>query len=466
MFGLETGILIVLGLCLFCAFLFEFVNGFHDTANAVATVIYTRSLKPQLAVVWSGFWNFMGVFDVLGIFGGGIAVAMGIVKLLPVASLMQEPAAVGLAMVLALLISAIIWNVGTWYFGIPASSSHTLIGSIIGVGIMYQLTGGNAPVNWEKAMDVGISLLLSPLFGFMMAALIYLLMKWLIKQPELFREELSDSPPPLWIRAVLIFTCTGVSYAHGSNDGQKGVGLVMIILILILPSYYALDHAKDTMQLKPKVELVAKTIDQVNVTGLSEEDAGKVAKAKKEATKLQEIFSKVKSNVPESKSGEIRSGIAAIDKNLGKLIENGKLDASSAKALKAQIKDMKKHTDYAPFWVVLGISLSLGLGTMVGWKRIVVTIGEKIGKQHLTYAQGAAAELVAMSTISVASASGLPVSTTHVLSSGIAGTMAASGGLKNLQPKTLKSILSAWVLTLPVTILLSMFLFWLFRFFV
>jgi PiT family inorganic phosphate transporter len=467
MFGLETGLLIILGLCLLCACIFEFVNGFHDTANAVATVIYTRSLKPQVAVAWSGFWNFLGVFDVLGIFGGGIGVAMGIVKLLPISSLMHEPLGVGLSMVLAMLISAILWNLGTWYFGIPASSSHTLIGSIIGVGIMYQMMGSNAPVNWAKAQDVGLSLLISPLFGFAMAALIFYLMKWLVKNPDLFKEEMGSNPPPLWIRAILVFTCTGVSYAHGSNDGQKGVGLIMLILILMLPTYFALDASKDAMALKPKVEMMAKSLDQINVASLGKEEAAKVGKAKKEVAKLQEIFSKVKSNLPVKENLHVRNAIADIDKNIGKLLDKHQLhlSADADKSIKGQLKDMKKYTDYAPFWVILAISLSLGLGTMVGWKRIVTTIGEKIGKQHLTYAQGASAEMVAMTTIGVASWLELPVSTTHVLSSGVAGTMAASGGMGNLEPKTLKSILSAWVLTLPVTMVLSGALFWIFRLF-
>ena len=154
---------ILLGVALLTALGFEFVNGFHDTANAVATVIYTHSLEPHVAVVWSGAWNFIGVLVSSG------AVAFAIVSLLPVELILQVGSNAGFAMVFALLIAAIIWNLGTWYFGLPASSSHTLVGSIIGVGIANQLMSGKtgtSGVDWGQATNIGKSLLLSPLVGF------------------------------------------------------------------------------------------------------------------------------------------------------------------------------------------------------------------------------------------------------------------------------------------------------------
>ena len=221
---------ILLGLALFIALGFEFVNGFHDTANAVATVIYTHSLEPHVAVVWSGMWNFIGVLVSSG------AVAFGIVSLLPVELILQVGSQAGFAMVFALLVAAIIWNLGTWYFGLPASSSHTLIGSIIGVGIANQLMSaksGTSGVDWGQATNIGKALVLSPLVGFVGAALLLLLMKSIIPNKELYKAPEGTEPPPFWIRALLVLTCTGVSFAHGSNDGQKGMGLIMLILSLM-----------------------------------------------------------------------------------------------------------------------------------------------------------------------------------------------------------------------------------------
>src|SRR3984957_9988144 len=231
---------ILLGVALFIALAFEFVNGFHDTANAVATVIYTHSLEPHIAVVWSGFWNFLGVLASSGF------VAFAIVSFLPVELILQVGSNAGFAMVFALLVAAIIWNLGTWYFGLPASSSHTLIGSIIGVGIANQLMSaktGTSGVDWGQALNIGKSLLLSPLVGFGVAALLLLLAKALIKDEKLYRAPAGTEPPPFYIRCLLILTCTGVSFFHGSNDGQKGMGLIMLILIGTVPTAYALNHA-------------------------------------------------------------------------------------------------------------------------------------------------------------------------------------------------------------------------------
>src|SRR5262245_44413145 len=236
---------VLLGVALFVALGFEFVNGFHDTANAVATVIYTHSLDPHVAVAWSGFWNFVGV-----LFSSGL-VAFTIVSLLPVELILQVGSSAGFAMVFALLVAAIIWNLGTWYFGLPSSSSHTLIGSIIGVGIANQLmsqTTGTSGVDWAQAIDVGKLLLLSPIIGFAAAGLLLLVAKTVISNPELYVEARAAAPPPPWIRALLIMTCTGVSFAHGSNDGQKGMGLIMLILIGTVPTAYALNHAVSPAQ--------------------------------------------------------------------------------------------------------------------------------------------------------------------------------------------------------------------------
>src|SRR5579863_4950515 len=234
---LGGGLLFLFFFSLLACVAFEFVNGFHDTANAVATVIYTRALKPQLAVPWSGIWNFLGVFT------GGVAVAMGILKLVPLNELMALPVKVGACMVLAVLVASIIWNLGTWYLGIPCSSSHTLIGAMIGASLAFTFYYGGGGVNWDKAKEIGLSLILSPLFGFGAAALLMYFLKNVIKADALFHIPQGDDRPPFLIRCLLILTCTLVSFFHGSNDGQKGVGLLMLILIAFLPAKFALDHS-------------------------------------------------------------------------------------------------------------------------------------------------------------------------------------------------------------------------------
>src|SRR5579863_9087760 len=247
---------LLLGVALLIALGFEFVNGFHDTANAVATVIYTHSLPPHVAVVYSGTLNFLGVLVSSG------AVAFGIITLLPVELILQVGSSAGFAMVFALLIAAIIWNLGTWWLGLPASSSHTLIGSIIGVGVANALMhgrDGTSGVDWAQATKVGYSLLISPVVGFVCAALLLLILKALVKNPALYREPEGDRAPPWWIRGLLILTCGGVSFAHGSNDGQKGMGLIMLILIGTVPTAYALNRAMPAAQMTPFIAMAHTT---------------------------------------------------------------------------------------------------------------------------------------------------------------------------------------------------------------
>ena len=446
---------------------FEFVNGFHDTANAVATVIYTNSLKPWVAVVWSGFMNSVGVF------AGGIAVAMGIVNLLPVESLVDQNIAHSLSMVGALLISAIVWNLLTWYFGIPCSSSHTLIGSILGVGIAYSLLpeSTGVAVDWSQASKIGISLLASPAFGFTLTIIIMFLIRVFTKgrpnSDELFKEPKKNAPPPPWIRGILLLTCTGVSFFHGQNDGQKGVGLVMLVLIGIVPGFFALNSKMKVSDLTPPLQRVSSIVATIDSRPLSAVDSVKLIESGTRATHLASMLGNAKSleNVARPQRFEIRKDILLIDRNLKDIMNKEELRISKADKtiITSSLKELRKATDYAPIGVIALISLSLGLGTMIGWKRIVKTIGEKIGKQHLTYAQGASAEMVATITIGLSSQYGLPVSTTHVLSSGIAGSMVASKGIKNLQADTVRNILIAWILTLPVVMVLSGSLFLLFR---
>lgn len=461
MFGLDADLTLLLLLCLLCACVFEFINGFHDTANAVATVIYTNSLKPVVAVIYSGLLNFSGVLI------GGTAVAMGIIKLLPAGVLTDQDLMHNVAMILSLLLAAIVWNLGTWYLGIPASSSHTLIGSILGVGISYSLIENidlAQGVNWGKATQVGLSLLISPLVGFAGTLLLIRLARKTIKNPKLFSEPDKTATPPWYIRWTLIGTCGAVSVAHGSNDGQKGIGLVMMILVAIVPARFALNHSSNVPELRREVSTLSQQLAQapVNVQG----DRNFI----KAQTNLLQLDSMLQNK--ESFSGlesalvqEIRKSIYDASSGLKKMSEDPAVAAAFPGVnLSKAAKNVSMPIEYAPFWVAIMIALCLGIGTMIGWKRIVKTIGEKIGKEHLSYAQGAGAELVAATTIQLATLTGLPVSTTQVLSSGIAGSMVASNGIKNLQKGTVRNIAIAWLLTLPVTMLLAGGIFALLRF--
>ncbi len=461
---MTTTLIIFLVICLLLACTFEFVNGFHDTANAVATVIYTHSMKPTTAVVYSGVLNFIGVLT------GGIGVAMGIVNLLPMEVLVDSNVMHGIAMILALLLSAIIWNFGTWYFGLPASSSHTLIGSILGIGLAFYFlpdaTGGSA-VNWDKAKDTGWALLISPFAGFAAAIVIMFIFKKFVKDDVFYKEPIPGKTPPIAIRMLLWFTCGLVSFFHGQNDGQKGVGLVMMILIAIMPAYYSLDKEINLQSINANIAVIEKIISTTDTTQFGKEEFKNFYSIKKHAAHFATASAgkDFSEEIGTTERFELRKDVVKVTKSAEKLMksENVAISKAEAKDLKKQIESAKKLVEFAPSWVIIMISICLGLGTMIGWKRIVKTIGEKIGKQHMSYAQGASAEIVAAIGIGVATAYKAPVSTTHMLSSGIMGSMVAKKGLKNLQRGTITNILLAWVLTLPVTIILSGSLFLLFR---
>lgn len=468
---------LLLGLALLIALGFEFVNGFHDTANAVATVIYTHSLPAPVAVVWSGLCNFLGVLLSSG------AVAFAIIALLPVELILQVGSTAGFAMVFALLLAAIIWNLGTWWLGLPASSSHTLIGSIIGVGVANALMHGRAGtsgVDWSQASKVGYALLFSPLIGFACAALLLLALRLLVKRRELYEAPQGQTPPPWWIRGVLILTCTGVSFAHGSNDGQKGMGLIMLILVGTLPMAYALNKTMPTAQAQ-QFSAVAQSTRQALVRSAPQAAPADPRQAliafiaePKASPQLVPalaalsgmIGEQVKgygslNRVPAEAMANVRNDMYLASETI-RIIDKQQLarfDAQTHRQVSAFKQQLDDATRYIPLWVKVVVAIALGLGTMVGWRRIVVTVGEKIGKTHLSYAQGASAEVVAMCTIGAADLFGLPVSTTHVLSSGVAGTMVANGS--GIQRRTLFNLLMAWVLTLPAAMLLAGCLYWL-----
>ncbi|WP_407311990.1 inorganic phosphate transporter [Pseudomonas sp. nanlin1] len=478
--GLDAWVLVSLLLALAFVLTFEFINGFHDTANAVATVIYTKAMPPHLAVFFSGIFNFLGVLL------GGVGVAYAIVHLLPVELLINVNTGHGLAMVFSLLAAAIAWNLGTWYFGIPASSSHTLIGSILGVGLANALIN-DIPladgVNWQKVMDIGASLVVSPMAGFLIAALVLLALKWwrplskMHKTPEQRRKIDDKKHPPFWNRLVLVISAMAVSFVHGSNDGQKGIGLIMLVLIGIVPAQFVLDVNSTTYQIERTRDatLHLSQFYQRNEATLGEFLAlGKAQQGDLPAQfscnpkqteptidALQSTLQGVADyhSLPAEKRIEVRRYLLCLDDTARKVAKLPGLDVREKADLDKLRKDLTATTEYAPFWVILAVALALGIGTMVGWKRVVLTIGEKIGKQGMTYAQGMSAQIVTAGAIGMANILSLPVSTTHILSSGVAGTMVANKS--GLQGGTVRTILLAWVLTLPASMSLAAGLFWL-----
>ncbi len=472
---------LLLALALAIALGFEFVNGFHDTANAVATVIYTHSLEPRIAVVWSGMCNLAGVLFSTG------AVAYAVIALLPVDLILKVSSGSGFSMVFALLIAAILWNLGTWWFGLPASSSHTLVGSIIGVGLANQWLNphpGASGLDWDQAIKVLKALLISPIIGFTLAGLLLVLSKWMFRFPALYEAPKDDQPPPLPIRALMVLTCTGVSFFHGSNDGQKGMGLIMLILIGTVPTAYALNHGIGPREIQ---DFLAAS---VQVESILDREAGAGGRPGSDPRAEVAEYVRTRQLQPDTVP-DLRVLVAGLDREVAQYrdfnaipaqdqthVRNDMYVASEAVRLmdkarnpafspadRAVLRSYKgkldKTTRFIPDWVKVAVALALGLGTMVGWKRVVVTVGERIGKEHLTYAQGASAGLVAMGTIFVADNFGLPVSTTHILSSGVAGTMAANGS--GLRLSTIRNIAAGWIFTLPAAGLLSGLLYWLFR---
>ncbi|KQN64110.1 phosphate transporter PitA [Erwinia sp. B116] len=483
----HTGLLLVLALLF--VLVYEAINGFHDTANAVATVIYTRAMRSQLAVVMAGVFNFFGVLL------GGLSVAYAIVHLLPTDLLLNVGSAHGLAMVFSMLLAAIIWNLGTWYFGLPASSSHTLIGAIIGIGLTNALLTGTSVVdalNVPKMIGIFMSLIISPIVGLVVAGgLVYLLRRFWsgsIKRQRIHmtpaeREKIDGKKkPPFWTRIALIVSAIGVSYSHGANDGQKGIGLIMLVLIGVAPAGFVVNMNStgyDITRTRDAVNHLEQYYQQ-NAASLThiiqmappalptpEEvrsgphdfhcDAARALPAIQRAQGLLNNLSSYDALNVDQRS-QLRRLLMCISDTAEKAAKLPETPADEKRFLNKLKGDLLNTVEYAPVWIILAVALALSLGTMVGWRRVATTIGEKIGKNGMTYAQGMSAQMTAAVSIGVASYTGMPVSTTHVLSSSVAGTMVVDGG--GVQGKTIRSILLAWVFTLPISILLSGSLYW------
>lgn len=481
---LHTGLLLVLAL-VFVLF-YEAINGFHDTANAVATVIYTRAMRSQLAVAMAAIFNFLGVLL------GGLSVAYAIVHMLPTDLLLNMGSAHGLAMVFSMLLAAIIWNLGTWYFGLPASSSHTLIGAIIGIGLTNALMTGTSVVealNIPKVINIFASLIVSPIVGLVVAGgLIFLLRRYWSGTKKRARIHLTPAErekkdgkkkPPFWTRIALILSAIGVAFSHGANDGQKGIGLVMLVLIGVAPagfvvnmnaSGYEITRTRDAVNnvetfFQQRPELLLKVANSMEP--LTPEATAAVefhchpANTINALERAKGMLTNVESydNLSIEQRSQLRRIMLCISDTTDKVAKMPQVNSDDQRLLKKLKTDMLSTIEYAPVWIIMAVALALGIGTMIGWRRVATTIGEKIGKKGMTYAQGMAAQMTSAVSIGLASYTGMPVSTTHVLSSSVAGTMVVDGG--GLQRKTVTNILMAWVFTLPASILLSGVLYWL-----
>lgn len=477
-----TGILLILAL--FFVLFYEAVNGFHDTANAVATVIYTRALKAQVSVFFSGLFNFLGV--VLG----GLSVAYSIVHLLPIDLLLNINSSRSFSMIFSMLLSAIIWNLGTWYFGIPSSSSHTLIGSIIGVSLTNSLISNFSVVsalNIPKVIEIFVSLIISPIIGFIVSGFLVYFFRFFWKKNKNFQKihltprqrKIFDKKnvPPLWIRISLILSSVGVSFAHGSNDGQKGIGLIMLVLISFAPygfalnvnasiyditrtyaaitdfqhyyknNYFFVTNIKKNLQYKSNLNILKKKI-HCNSSQL-------INFLNKKIIILKNI--KNYSSLNLDQRNQIRRLLICLSDFVLSISRFPGIQSSEIHFLNDISHDLLNTVEYAPLWIIFFVALALSVGTIIGWKRVVVTIGNKIGNKEMTYAQGVSAQITTAFSIGIASYTGIPVSTTHVLSSSVAGTMFINGGI---QKKIIRNIFLVWIFTLPISIAISSILCW------
>ncbi|MCP1231002.1 inorganic phosphate transporter [Acetobacter indonesiensis] len=451
--------IVMLVLCGILVCVFEFVNGFHDTANAVATVIYTRSLRPGKAVILSGIMNFLGVL------AGGLSVAYALVELLPPDVLSPPDGAPAVPMLLALFGTALAWNLFTWRAGIPNSSSHCVIGAIVGVAIGDAFVHGRHlgdGVDWQQVLKVLEALAFSPLLGLLGAGLLYQVLRAVVKNAALFQPPPEgDAPPQGWVRWLLVGTCSAVSFSHGSNDGQKSIGLIMLTVVGLWPTLYALDpHQAHLLPMPPAQAahmqqiLMAYDHDGLRTEALAAADR---MQAWSNAAAQPPGSGALQSTVipsPVVQRGDVFQVVAGLKK-----VERNTDTPTQVKAeAKALRNSLKPVVEFAPWWVRLLSAMCLSLGTMIGYQRIVRTLGEKIGRTHLTPAQGASAELVGAGLILTAGYTGLPVSTTHIVTAGIAGSMLGSGS--GLQRGMVGRIVLAWLATLPVTIGLAAVLFY------
>lgn len=451
---LVTGVLVAI----FILIVFqEAINGFHDTATAVATVIYSNSMGALPAVIMSAVCNFLGVMI------GGTAVAFGLVNLLPVDMVTGIDNLGESSLFLALILTAVIWNFATWWYGIPNSTTHTYIGSILGIGMAHSYLLGRGvmgELNWGQIEKVLAALFLSPVIGFGGAMLVYWIIRAVIRDDRMYRPSEAKVTPPLYVRSLLITGGAGVSLLHGSNDGQKSIGLIFLVMIGLAPGLYGLDHGlhrEGYPQVSEAVTLITETAYEFIDNQQVGKEAGEVLAAALDAQKQLASIAQQDKKDPASITPALRSDIVILYRKLSSFTRQanrtGELSAIQRDQLNFAGAIINDVVDDVPIWILVVSASALGIGTAIGYKRIVVTLGEKIGKVRMNAAQGTTAQITTVACIGIADATGAPVSTTHVLSSGVAGAMVASKG--GLQVSTLSKILLTWVTTLPGTMALS-----------
>ena len=492
MINLFTGLNIfsvsALTIVLVLVLLYEAINGFHDTANAIAIVIYTRTMSVYHAVMMAGIFNFLGVLF------GGLSVAYTIIHILPIDLLLDVGSTYGLSVVFSILLSCIIWNFGTWYIGLPTSSSHTLIGSIIGINIINSWMNAKSIVdglNISIIINIFLSLILSPIISLFIAScfIFFLRRYWnnTKKQARIHmtpanRERIDGKKkPPFWTRIAIIISAVGVSYSHGANDGQKGIGLVMLALIGIIPgkfsvnmnaSNYEITRTRDAIYHFQQYCLQHTKLIKNNFqmhknkkkifSSHTELFHGNIINTDKIIQQAQNLLNNLHNynQLSENQRSKMRCILLCISDMVDKVIKKPNILLKNKLFLLNLKKDLLKTIEYAPIFVILIIALALSLGTMIGWRNVVITISNKIGKKDMSYAHGISAQITAATSIGIASYSGIPISTTHILSSAVAGAMLADGC--GVQISTIKNIIMAWILTFPICAILSAYIYWIF----
>lgn len=427
----------------------EAVNGFHDVANAIATVIYSNSLSPMKAVCLAAVCNFLGVL------GAGTAVAFSLVYLLPLDMVAGINTPGEASLFFAMIVSAVIWNFGTWWLAIPSSTTHAYVGSILGVSVAHAFLLGQpvgAQVHWHQGEIILAALFLSPVIGLLLGIMLLSLLRRFVRNPALYQPAIAGQRPHGLIRASLIAGSAGVSLLHGSNDGQKSIGLMMVVLFGLAPALYGLDLAR--LNQSDQANLT-NSVRQVAVVAQGHGDHSMQTNAQQLVTSLeaeqQLPLSAHDALATREKLLELYSEIA---RKMDDQSPRDQLSASDERMLRQAYGLLKDFVEHVPLWVVLLSALALGAGTAIGYKKIVKTLGEGMGSSPMSPAQGAAAQVSAILSIGMADGGGMPVSTTHVLSSAIVGTVAGTPG-QQINWITLRRIVMTWLTTLPGTMLLS-----------
>lgn len=439
----------------------EACNGFHDVGGAIVAVIYSNALKPLQAVLMAASLNFIGVLV------GGTAVAFSMVNLLPPGMVAGIDTLPEVSFFLALILSAVIWNLTTWYFGIPNSTTHTYIGAIMGVSFAHALVqnaGVLEGVNWHLGEHVMLALLLSPVLAFVLGLGVYALMKRLVRSEALFKPHDPHGRPPGPVKGLLIAGSAGISLMHGTNDGQKSIGLMLLVLIGIGPALFGIDRQASPETLRA-AEQAIQSIEQVTrdaAAAMPADDPNRavVEDAMKRAGQAKTLFGNIASlnDMPDDQVRALRQELVFLKREASVLSKRGAASGVITPAQATQLKQDKEALapllENVPFWLIVLSAACLGIGTAFGYRRIVRTLAEQMASEPMNAAHGTAAQLTTILSIGAADLTGMPVSTSQLNASGIAGAMKASGA--TLQGSTLQKIILTWLVTLPGSLLFAM----------